>query len=328
MKYRAKSTCGFTYVELLIAVTMGALLVLGLSGVVGQALQTRDVAHARNDLSQQAHFALQRMALAVSQSRLLLLPLADKTTTLFAENIREQTNPASPPPAGSSLATAVLAVTLPAYVDLDGNGNPDADNAGDGRFDEDLPADANNDGKPGILMIDDDGNGVFDFFLSPIADDDEGGDLAQNEDSLNGVDDDGDGVTDEDPGADNNGDGCPGICAVDDDADGNLDEGAVADDDEDASSDEDWYDNLVFYLDNGVLKERMPVPWDTNSDSLVTGADYITSDIAEHVTRFRVERIPQSGQRWQLIDLTLELTSPTSGESVSLRTQIRVGGAL
>ncbi len=44
---------GFTYVELLMALAIGVLLVAGLSGVVGQALQTRDVAHTTNNLKAQ-----------------------------------------------------------------------------------------------------------------------------------------------------------------------------------------------------------------------------------------------------------------------------------
>ena len=318
---------GFTYVELLLALTIGALLVVGLSGVVGQAMQTRDAVHEKNELSRQANFAMQQMVRAVSQSRLLMLPMADKSSTLFVENIREQTNPASTPPTGCIYATAVLAVTLPATSDLDSNGIPDADNDGDGRIDEDLPADTSNDGKPGIAGIDDDGNGIIDFFRSPVADDDESADFAENEDRLNGIDDDGDGINDEDPGADNNGDGCSGVCGVDDDAGGSIDEDAAADDDEDGSSDEDWYDPLVFYLADSTLMQRTPVPWDVNASGTVTGLDYIVEPIAENVSRLRVERVSQAG-RSQIVDLTLELTSPVTGEVFSLQTQVRLGGAL
>ncbi len=319
---------GFTLLELLIALALSAILFAGLGGIVGQAMDTQDAVETSNDLTQQARFAMEQMVRAVGHTRRLLLPMADKTVTTFVENIREQTIPASTPPAGSVYATAVLAVTLPATSDLDGNGIPDADNDGDGRIDEDLPADVDNDGKPGIRGIDDDGNGVTDYFLSPIADDDESSDLAQNEDPVNGLDDDNDGIVDEDPGADNNGDGCAGTCAVDDDADGALDEGVAADDDEDGVSDEDWYDPVVFYLSGGNLMQRTPVPWDENASGTVTGQDYVEQVIAEHVTRFRVERIPQGAGRAQLVDLTLVLTDPQTGETVSLNTRVRVGGAL
>ena len=318
---------GFTLVEMLIATALAGLLIAGLNGAIGQALTIQDSVSKKNDLTQQARFAMEQMVRAVSQSRLLMLPMADKSVTLFVENIREQTVPASAPPPGSSLGTAVLAVTLPAYFDLDGNGIPDADNDGDGRFDEDLPADTTYDLKPGIVGIDDDGNGIYDYSLSPAADDDESSNFAQNEDVINGVDDDGDGITDEDPGADNNGDGCAGICGVDDDADGVVDEGSVADDDEDGSSNEDWYDPLVFYLVGSTLIQRTPVPWDESGGGLVSGLDFIEEAIAENVTRLRVERVSQAG-RSQIVDLTLQLTSPDSGEIVSLHTRVRVGGAL
>lgn len=322
------TSAGYTLIELLAAIIIAGILIAGLGGVIGQALDTYDVVREKNDLTREARYAMEQMVRAVSQTRRLLLPLADKTTTTLVENIREQTIPVSTPPAGSTYATAVLAVTLPATSDLDGNGVADADNDGDGRLDEDLPADVANDGKPGIRGIDDDGNGITDFFLSPAADDDESGDFAQNEDPINANDDDGDGIIDEDPGADNNGDGCPGICAVDDDADGGLDEGAAADDDEDGGSDEDWYDPVVFYLAGGTLMQRTPVPWDEDGSGAVTGADFVEEPIAANVTRFRVERIPQGADRALTVDLTLALTGPRTGETVSLNTRVRVGGGL
>ena len=318
---------GFTLIEMLIATALAGLLIAGLNGVIGQALTIHDAVSEKNDLTRQARFAMEQMVRVVSHSPRMLLPLADKTVTTMVENILEQTVPSSAPPPGSSFGTAVLAVTLPAYFDLDGNGIPDADNDGDGRFDEDLPADTSNDGKPGIVGIDDDGNGIYDYSFSPTADDDESGDFAQNEDRINSIDDDGDGIIDEDPGADNNGDGCSGICGVDDDADGVVDEGSVADDDEDGSSDEDWYDPLVFYLTGSTLVQRTPVPWDVNSSGTVTGLDYIEEPIAENVSHLRVERVSQAG-RSQTVDLILQLTSPDSGESVSLHTRVRLGAAL
>lgn len=318
---------GFTLIELLISASIAGLLIAGLNGVIGQALTIQGAVSEKNDLTRQARFAMEQMVRAVSHSRLLLLPLNDIPSTTLLENIREQTEPPSAPPAGSSLGTAVLAVTLPAYQDLDGDGFPDADDDRDGRIDEDLPDDKSHDFAPGIYRIDDDGNGIMDYSLSPDADDDESNDLAKNEDSINGLDDDGDGSIDEDPGADNNGDGCPGICGVDDDGDTVIDEGVPQDDDEDGRINEDWYNPVVFYLDNGILKERTPVSWSI-SGGLVGGHDFITSDIAENVTRFRVERTLQGGSRSQIIDITLELADADSGASVSLNTRIRVGGAL
>lgn len=329
MIHALKTKRGFTYVELLMALAIGALLVAGLSGVVGQALQTRDLAHTKTDLTRQAQEAMQRMVRAVSHSRRLLLPLNDNPNTNWPENIREQTLPASAPIGDSTLATAVLAVTLPLYVDLDHDGFPDADDDKDGQIDEDLPNDNHHDFFPGIMLIDDDGDGTVDEGASWYEDDEDG---AENEDPIDGIDNDADGSIDEDPSTDNNGDGCPGICGVDDDSQGDIDDGSKDDDDEDGGTFDDPYDPLVFYLNNGVLIQRMPVPWNQDGistpDGPVDGRDFVESPIAENVTHFRVERIPQADQRYQLVDLTLELTSPLSGETVSLQTQVRLGGAL
>lgn len=311
----------------MITLAIASLIILGLNGVVSQALQSQDAVSETNKLTRDARFAMQRMLHSVSSTRKLLLPLKDNPSTNYPENLREQTLPPSAPIGDSTLATAVLAVTLPVDVDLDANGIADADNDGDGLIDEDLPADTQKDGKPGILGIDDDGNGVKDSFISPAGDDDESNDLAQSEDPVDGIDNDADGNTDEDPPADMNADGCPGTCGVDDDADGSIDEGGVADDDEDGLADEDWYDPVVFYLDKGILKMRNPVPWDANADSVINGADFVESVIAENVTRFRVERL-DNGSPVDIVELTLELTSPITGETVSLQTQVRVGGAL
>jgi len=321
---------GFTYVELMITLAIAALIIAGLSGVVSQALQSQDAVSEKNKLTRDTRFAMQRMLRTVANSRLLLLPYRDKPASNWPENIREQTIPPSPPIGDSTLATAVLAVTLPAYVDLDSDGFPDADDDKDGFIDEDLPNDNNHDFFPGIMLIDDDGDGLVDEDPSFWWDDDET-QAVFNEDPLNGIDDDGDNNIDEDTASDQNGDGCPGVCGVDDDADGSIDEGSVDDDDEDGNTFDDPYDPVVFYLNSGFLVERMPAPWDTDGisvpDGPVDGRDYIESVIAENVTRFRVERL-DNGSVVEIIDLTLELTSPITGETVSLQAQVRVGGAL
>ena len=316
---------GVTLLELLIAVALGALIVAGMSAVMGELTQSQAAIQERNRLTENGRFAMERMVRALSYSRHLLLPLADKPDTDWRENVREETVPASPPEGSSTKATAVLAVSLSANVDLDADGSPDADNDGDGRLDEDFPADIVYDFNPGIHLIDDGGDGSVDegFFDN---DDDERLNAA-DEDPINGIDDDSDGNTDEDPGADANGDGCPGLCGVDDDNDGQVDEGDAADDDEDGFVDEDWLDAVVFYLQGDSLIERYPVPWDETANGFVSGRDFIESVIAEGVTRFRVERPIASSPTLQIVDLTLELTGPDSSETVNLHTQIRVGGA-
>ena len=321
---------GFTYVELLITLAIASLIIVGLTGVVGQALQSQDAVSETNKLTRDTRFAMLRMLRTVANTRRLLLPFRDKPASNWPEHIREQTVPPSAPIGDSTLATAVLAVTLPAYVDLDNDGYPDADDDKDGQIDEDLPNDNNHDFFPGIMGIDDDGDGQVDEDPSNWWDDDETNAI-YNEDPLNGIDDDDDNNIDEDTASDQNGDGCPGICGVDDDADGSIDEGSGDDDDEDGNTFDDPYDPVVFYLSSGSLVERMPAPWDTDGisvpDGPVDGRDFIESVIADNVTRFRVERL-DNGSVVEIIELTLELTSPITGETVSLQAQVRVGGAL
>lgn len=315
--------------ELLVAVAIAAVLIAGLGGVAGQFADTQDAVQGRNDLTRQARFAMDQMVRTVSHSRRLLLPLADNPNTNWPENIREQTVPPSAPIGDSTLATAVLAVTLPSNIDLDRDGYPDADDDRDGQIDEDLPNDHHHDFFAGIMLIDDDGDGSVDEGLG-WADDDES--FTANEDPLDGVDNDDDGSIDEDAPSDNNGDGCPGICGVDDESNGLIDDGGNDDDDEDGGGFDDPYDPVVFYLDNGTLMQRTPVPWNEDGistpDGPVDGRDFIVSAIAENVTRFRVERVPGLAGAPQLVDLTLELTHPTGGETASLNTRVRVGGAL
>ena len=329
---------GMTLVELLLTVAIAAIIIAGLAGVVGQALQTEDATRQRNDLTQQARFAMQRMVAAVQGTRRLLLPLADNPATDWRENVREQTVPASAPEGSSLLATGVLAVTLDPGIDRDADGWADANNDNDyldlnnngsrdagepERIDEDQGDDMNNDGNPGIVGIDDDGDGVVDE--STAQNDDEEG--SWEEDIPNGVDEDGDGSEGEDGAADMNQDLKAGLSGIDDDGDGSVDEGHQNDDDEDGVRDEDWFDPVVFYLDGTDLVERLPAQTDVNIDGQVTGADFTESIIATNVGRFRVERIPQGGKRAVLVDITLELSN-SNGDPLSLNTRLRVGGGL
>jgi hypothetical protein len=50
--------------------------------------------------------------------------------------------------------------------------------------------------------------------------------------------------------------------------------------------------------------------------------------LAENVSRFRVERLSQLGERAAQVVLVLELTDSGSGDSVSLETRVRFGGDL
>lgn len=317
---------GFTLIELVVSLLVITILFAGLNSVINGLLGSTTHVEERIALTRDAEFAMDRMVRNVSHSRLLLLPLVDKSLSDWPENVREQTVPPSPPVGSSTLATAVLAVTLPASSDLDFDGFPDADNDRDGHIDEDVLADRNNDFASGIFLIDDGGDGSVDEgFFTPNDDDEYFND--QDDDPENGLDDDNDSNVDEDPPSDANADGCPGACGVDDDADGQVDEGGADDDDEDGQSNEDWYDALVYYLDGSELKERVPVPWDESGVGGVTGRDFIVSTIADNVTRIRFERIPVSAGQSQLVGITLELTTQAAG-TASLNRRVRVGGAL
>lgn len=291
---------GFTLVELLAALAVGALLLAGLSGAIAQGLRTWEVAGERRELTQEARFALDRMIEAAGGTTRLLLPRADDPGTGQTESVR-----------------AVLALALDPTLDRDRDGFADADNDRDGLVDEDPGRDATNDGKPGILGIDDDGDGRIDE--GSRRNDDEDG--RSDEDEVNGLDDDGDGAVDEDADADLNDDREPGVGGVDDDGDGYIDEGADDDDDEDASEDEDWLDPVVFYLQGTSLIERVPVPHPAD------GTDFRETVLSENVSDFRVERLsPAPEDRALLVDILLELTGP-HGDTISLRSLARVGGA-
>lgn len=321
---RRTAAAGFTIVEFMLALAFGALIVSALSGIMAQVSATREATSERLALTRAAQFALEQIAETVRQTRVVMVPSRDKPDTSWREHVREETVPASPPEAGSTKATAVLAATLSATFDLDGDGIADADNDGDGRIDEDLPSDVTNDSAPGVRGVDDGGNGQVDESFFSNNDDDERL-FVSNEDPINGIDDDDDGNVDEDPAEDMNGDGQPGLAGIDDDGDGSIDEGDRADDDEDGVQNEDWFDPVVFFLSGDTLMRRQPVPWDTSGDSAVTGRDFIESAIAENVTLLRFERIP-TADGTDLIATTLTLSS-ASGHAVTLSTRTRIGSA-
>ena len=295
---RAES--GLTLIEVLVALAIAVVLIGGLAGVVGRALDTWVVARREHALTREARFAVDRMQSALGSSSRLLVPRADDVGTAWSESVRD-----------------VLVVTLDPRLDTDGDGVVDADNDRDGRVDEDWGADSNDDGAPGVAGIDDDGDSVVDE--GAPGDDDEDG--TANEDPLNGGDDDGDGSVGEDPPADMNADGQPGEAGADDDGDTFIDEGLPGDDDEDGSSDEDWIDTVAYFLAGTTLVERIPDP-DPSA-----GGDFSESPIAESVSLFRVERLPPAADaRATLVEIRLELSAP-GGASVSLTSRARVGGA-
>jgi prepilin-type N-terminal cleavage/methylation domain-containing protein len=314
---RSKHQDGFTIVELLIALVIAAMLLTAMTGLIDSVFETRDDTAVRSTATRDARFAMQRMVTAVLGTERLMLPLADNPNTNWRESVREETVPASLPEGDSTLATAVLAVTLDPTLDNDSDGFADADNDKDGRVDEDLGGNFTWDGRAGIRDIDDDGDGAVDEGFASDRDDDEDG--VADEDWIDGIDNDGDGAVDEDVPSDNNNDGQPGISGFDDDGDGSTDEGLNTDNDEHEPSGDDWLDPVVFYLDGTTLMERQPnlTSW--------WGGDFSEYPIADNVTLFRVERIPDDGRRSVLVDITLEVTLPDL-DTVSLNARVRVGG--
>lgn len=315
---------GFTLVELLLALALGAIVMLGLQRALFMGASVGEQVSNGVALDRDARFAFERITRALRDTDRLLLPLPDDPATDWFENVRAEWLPARPPTGSSSKDTAVLAVALPHNIDSNNDGVPDADNDLDGRLDEDWGADVTNDAASGLSGIDDDGDGLVDEEANSEDDDETG---VANEDPVNGLDDDGDGRIDEDSNIDMNGDGAPGVAGVDDDNDGQVDEGVARDDDEDGLTDEDWLDTLVFSLDDDTLVERRSVPWDANGDGSINGADYVSTVIASGVSLFSVEREESRLGAGLLVHVQLELTD-TSGVAVLLQTRLQVGDRL
>ena len=78
------------------------------------------------------------------------------------------------------------------------------------------------------------------------------------------------------------------------------------------------------------LVQRTPVPWNEDGiaspDGPVDGRDFIVSTIADNVSRFRVERVASVPGDQELVDITLELTSPVTGEVVTCVPRYGSGG--
>lgn len=311
---------GYSLLELTLALSVAAILILGINGLLNSALQAVRLSHSQNNALQQARFAMQQMVQAVAGSQRLMIPLGENPATAWSESVRD-----------------VLAVTLNPTLDRDKDGWADANNDEDfldinnntlrdngepERIDEDLRANNTNDNAPGIVGIDDNGDGTADNSAAadPNRDNDEDG--SQVEDPINGIDDDNDGSVDEDITRDMNNDSAPGIAGVDDDYDGLTDEGGDNnDDDEDGLIREDWLDPVVFFLNGTTLMQRIP------NINPIDGRDYGEYVIAENVSQFQVSRLSGGDTVSILVDITLTL-SPPDTDPVTLNTQIRVGARL
>ncbi len=313
---RKKISAGFSLIELLFVLAISGLLLVGMQGMISNALNVENAIKLRSDGVQQAHFAMQQMLNAVRKTRRLMLPLGENPATAWSESVRD-----------------VLAVTLDPTLDRDKDGWADGNNDKDfldinnnatrdagepERIDEDLPTDNEKDFNNGITGIDDDNDGSTDEGTGSHDNDEDG---ASFEDSLNGIDDDGDGSIDEDIYQDMNVDNKPGIAGLDDDYDGSIDENFTDDDDEDGSRGEDWFDPVVFFLNGTTLTQRMPNLNPSN------GTDYSEYPIAENVTDFVVQRIPGNNGTSILVDIALQL-SPPGSEPINLNSRVRVGSGL
>jgi hypothetical protein len=159
----------------------------------------------------------------------------------------------------------------------------------------------------GIQGIDDDNDGLIDDGV--FTDDDE--DNTKQEEILNGIDDDGDGSIDEDVCSDMNLDGAPGIQGIDDDGDGQVDEMQnpqyFVDDDEDGVKNEEEVNVVMYSFDSAVT---------TLSEIHVDPRDGIYNNpptvvLSNNVTNF--EAFFEAPER---IRITLTLTGD-DGESVT-----------
>lgn len=318
------SQSGFTLIEVTVTLIVTGLMLASFTIATSAVLDAREAARQKETLTRNATLAMQRMVTAVSTTPQLMLPLANDPDTARNEALRERR---IPPVTGQENQTAVLAVTMSPTIDRDGDGYADADNDRDGRVDEDPGKDSTNDNAPGIIDIDDDNDGSVDEGFWTFNDDNDDEDGSDNEDPKGNGDNDTDLSIDEDPPGDLNNDNAPGIAGVDDDGDGLIDEGSDLDDDEDGSTDEDWYDPIVFYLSGSNLVERQAFPYDFTGNGSINGRDFVEVIIAEDVSYFRVERISNRGGRSVLVDITLELSN-SDGGTVSLNTRVRAGDSI
>ena len=259
---------GITLLELLVAIGIMALIIPAAGGFLSSILQVGNEGDERSGLYNEGVMTMERLVKHVQTCTYLLIPNAHAPTR------------------------DLLAVS--GFVNDDGDYY-----FGDTlfpRIDEDMAADMNADGCPGIKNIDDDGDGTVDDGGS--VDDDEDG--SNDEDALDGIDNDGDGLIDEDFALDMSNDGAPGKKGMDDDGDGTVDEGNFKDDDEDGSVEEDPI-NALLYLYDGGAKTLTETQSGTTSVVLST-----------HVTTFQVT----SGTTNSCVLITLTLTGD-DGETVT-----------
>ena len=235
---------GVTLVELIITVSIMAIIAGAAMPLLSTSLDAHNQGMARSRLYHEGLLAMENLTSRAKRCTFLLIPNAHNTTR------------------------DILAVS--------GFINDDDDYYFNDplfpRYDEDFSYDMNEDGKHGIQGYDDDGDGAIDEWPMSWAggDDDEDAfwDWEVNEDPLDGIDNDGDGNIDEDCNGDASGDGAPGIAGMDDDGDGTVDEGDIGDDDEDGSLAEVGLIPEIYYWDTGTGELRKHVPYLNDTQTL------------------------------------------------------------
>lgn len=306
---------GMTLVEVMIAVTIIAILSSVVFALADTALKAWAQSNGEGEIYREGSMAMEYLATAVRSAHRVLVPIQSTTGTASQD---------------------VLALAMPCD-DCDSRTDGDfdcIDNDGDGRYDEDVYRDMNHDGRPGIEGIDDNDNGTIDdYYTYSRADrnDDEdlkcsfwwfgvcfGYTIQYDEDWIDGLDNDGDGFLDEDWPSDMNDDGEDGMRYFDDDGDGAIDEGSRYDDDEDGSSDEDDFDPVLFYRDTATDELVLEHPL-YNNDGNCSRDGYDEVVLAEDVTDFSVT-VVSLGAGVTVVRVLLEITR---GEDVvTLRTSL------
>ncbi|MBI2432722.1 MAG: hypothetical protein HYV26_07625 [Candidatus Hydrogenedentes bacterium] len=270
---RPISFAGITLVELIISVAILSLIAAAAAALLSTALQTQAYAEQRQNLNREAFQIMTRITEGLRKTSHVMVPnshSANRPLLIFSANINQ-------------------------------DGDVYQSNSLFPRFDEDMDEDMTNDSLPGVATIDDNGDLLTDLLLD--TDDDE--DLALNEDRWDGLDNDGDGTIDEDVGNDASADNKAGVGVIDDDWDATIDEGSTQDDDEDAATQEDWFDPIIYTYSSGS---------NTLTEKIV--ATNTTTTLSTQVTAFSAvyEQPDANGGPRLLITLTL---TDTANESVT-----------
>ncbi|MGD9215607.1 MAG: prepilin-type N-terminal cleavage/methylation domain-containing protein [Desulfobacteraceae bacterium] len=225
-------TAGLTLVELLVVITIMAIIAAGLSTFLSSLLNVHNAGRHTSALYREGVMIMERMTQGLRRSTMVMIPNAHAP-------VRD-------------------------LVAFSGAFNDDNDfYFGDPlfpRIDEDPAGDMNGDTLNGLAGIDDDGDGVTDETGAGPYPYDEDEDNLADEDARDGLDNDGDGNIDEDTRDDLNHDGSSGVKYMDDNGNGTVDEGHSDDDDEDGLKNDDPLNEVVYRYDAaaGTLTESTP----------------------------------------------------------------------